>query len=327
MIITRTPLRITLGGGGTDLPSYYERFGGFVVSAAIDHYIHLAINRTFTEDYFLKYSALERVGSVEEIKHPIFREALTLHPVGPAVEIASFAGIPAGTGLGSSGTFTVGLLKTLYAFKREHVTAADLAEEACHIEIDRLQNPVGKQDQYIAAHGGIQCLEFLPGGQSRVFPLAISTETLYDLEERMLMFFTGYSRDSTAVLKDQKERSEAGDAAMLDGLHMVKKLGQASKEALEAGDTVAYANLMHEHWLYKRERSRGISSPEIDRLYEVGLRHGAIGGKLVGAGAGGFLIFYTEDVVALRTAMLREGLTELRFRFDHDGSVVVVRSG
>jgi D-glycero-alpha-D-manno-heptose-7-phosphate kinase len=264
---------------------------------------------------------------VEEIQHPIFREALTLHPVGPAVEIASFAGIPAGTGLGSSGAFTVGLLKTLYAFNREHVTAADLAEEACHIEIDRLRYPVGKQDQYIAAHGGIQCLEFLPDGRTKVFPLAISTETMHDLEERMLMFFTGYSRHSTEVLRDQKERSEAGDAAMLDGLHMVKKLGQESKEALESGDTIAYAKLMHEHWLYKRERSPGISSPEIDRLYEVGLRHGAIGGKLVGAGAGGFLIFYTEDVIALRTAMLAEGLPEQRFRFDHDGSVVVVRSG
>jgi D-glycero-alpha-D-manno-heptose-7-phosphate kinase len=327
MIITRTPLRITLGGGGTDLPSYYERFGGFVISAAIDQYIHIAINRTFTDDYFLKYSALERVREVSEIEHPIFREALLAHPVGPAVEIASFAGIPAGTGLGSSGTFTVGLLKTLYAFKREHVAAGDLAEEACDIEIERLKQPVGKQDQYIAAHGGLQCLEFRAGGDVAVSPLSIATDTLHELEEHLLMFFTGYSRESTSVLRDQKDRSEAGDRAMLEGLHMVKKLGEETRDALESGDTVGYAKLMHEHWLYKRERSRNISSPEIDRLYDLGIRNGAVGGKLVGAGAGGFLLFYAEDVRPLRATMLAEGLTELRFRFDHDGSVVVARSG
>ena len=185
MIITRAPLRVTLGGGGTDLPPYYERFGGIVISAAIEHYIHIAINPTFTDDYFLKYSAVERVKSVEEIKHPIFREALTRHPVGPAVEIASFAGIPAGTGLGSSGTFAVGLPKTLHTFKREHGTASELAEVACHIEIDRLCQR-GKQDQYIAAFGGVQCLEFEHDGTVRVLPLAISTETIHDLEERML---------------------------------------------------------------------------------------------------------------------------------------------
>jgi D-glycero-alpha-D-manno-heptose-7-phosphate kinase len=325
MIITRTPLRITLGGGGTDLPSYYEKFGGFVISAAVDRYIYLAINRTFVDDYIIKYSETERVRNLHDIQHPIFREALKLHPVGPAIELVSLADIPAGTGLGSSGAFTVGLLRTLYAFKREHVTASDLAEEACHIEIERLRQPVGKQDQYIAAYGGLQCFDFRPGGETRVTPLAISTETLHDLEEHMLMFFTGYSREATAVLTDQKERSEAGDASMLDGLHMVKKLGEASREALEAGDTAGYASLMHEHWMYKRERTRGISTLEIDRFYEVAIRNGALGGKLVGAGAGGFLLFYAQDASVLRAAISSEGLKEVRFRFDHDGSAVMAR--
>ena len=325
MIITRTPLRITLGGGGTDLPSYYERHGGYVLSAAIDKYVYIGINRTFTDDYFIKYSALERVRQVDEIDHPIVREVLRLHPVGPAIELVSLADIPAGTGLGSSGTFTVGLLRALYAFKREHITAGALAEEACHVEIDRLDQPVGKQDQYIAAFGGLTCLEFGHSGRVQVSPLAISNETLHDLEEHLVMFFTGYSREASAVLRDQKQRSEAGDARMFDSLHTVKKLGLATKEALEAGDTERFAALMHEHWLHKKERSQGISSPEINAWYDVGMANGAMGGKLVGAGAGGFLLFYARDRVRLRDAMTAEGLTELRFTFDHDGSTVMCR--
>lgn len=325
MIITRTPLRITLGGGGTDLPSYYERHGGYVISAAIDKYVYIGINRTFTDDYFIKYSALERVRQVEDIAHPIVREAMRLHPVGPALELVSLADIPAGTGLGSSGTFTVGLLRALYAFKREHVTAGALAEEACHIEIDRLNQPAGKQDQYIAAFGGLSCLDIAHSGRVQVSPLAISNPTLHDLEEHLVMFFTGYSRQSAEVLRDQKHRSDAGDERMFDSLHMVKKLGMATKEALEAGDTARFAALMHEHWLHKKERSRGITSPQIDRWYDLGLENGATGGKLVGAGAGGFLLFYTTDRVRLRDAMVAEGLAELRFSFDHDGSTVMSR--
>ena len=325
MIITRTPLRITLGGGGTDLPSYFERYGGYVISAAIDKYVYIGINRTFTDDYFIKYSALERIRDVAEIAHPIVREALRLHGVGPYLELVSLADIPAGTGLGSSGTFTVGLLRTLYAFKREHITAGALAEEACHIEMNLLSQPVGKQDQYIAAFGGLTCFEFRHSGKVQVSPLAISNETLHDLEEHLVMFFTGYSRQSSEVLHDQKQRSEAGDDEMFASLHMVKKLGMATKEALEAGDTARFAALMHEHWLHKRERSKGISSPQIDRWYELGMENGAQGGKLVGAGAGGFLLFYTTERARLRDAMAGEGLSELRFSFDHDGSTVMSR--
>ena len=296
-----------------------------VVSAAITKYVYIGINRTFTPDYVLKYSELERVTDVSDIRHAILREALTLHQVGPSIEIVSLADIPGGTGLGSSGTFAVGLLRALYALKREHVTAHALAEEACHIEIDRLARAVGKQDQYVAAFGGLTCFEFTPNDEVRVSPLRISNQTLHDLEERLLLFFTGYARSAEAMLEDQKAKSEQGDRAMLDNLHDVARLGCRVREALEDGDTRGFAAIMHEHWLTKRSRSGGMSSDDIDRWYALGLANGALGGKLVGAGAGGFLMFYADDPPSLREAMTQEGLGELRFSFDHDGSTVIVR--
>jgi D-glycero-alpha-D-manno-heptose-7-phosphate kinase len=325
MIIVRTPMRIALGGGGTDLPSYYQQHGGFVLSAAINKYIYIGINRTFTDDYLLKYSQLERVKTVDEIQHRLIREVLRRHPVGPALEVVSLADIPSGTGLGSSGSFTVGLLRAVYAFKREHVTAGALAEEACHIEIDLLQSGVGKQDQYVAAYGGIITMEFAPDGAVRVSPLSLSNATLHDLEERLLMFFTGYSRDASTILAHQNQQSRQKDAAMLENLHFTKQLGLRIREALEQGDVRAFAAMMHEHWEWKRRRSPEVSNPRIDRWYEVGVKNGALGGKLVGAGGGGFLLFYADNPQALRLAMAAEGLTEVRFFFDHDGSVVSVR--
>jgi D-glycero-alpha-D-manno-heptose-7-phosphate kinase len=325
MIITRTPLRISIGGGGTDLPSYYERRGGFLISAAINRYIYIAINDTFTGDYVIKYSALERAERVDDISHPLVREALRLHPIGEAKEIVSIADIPAGTGLGSSGAFTVGLLRALHAYKREHVTAGALAEEACHIEIDILHEPVGKQDQYIAAYGGLSCFEIDPDGKVRVSPVAISTDTLRDLEEHLLLFFTGYSRRAGEVLSDQHKRSQEGDEAMLSRLAETEAIGRRIGAALEEGDTTAYGNLMHEHWLAKRDRSPHMSNSDIDRWYQAGIDNGAVGGKLVGAGAGGFLMFYAKDAARLRETMSAEGLTEVRFFFDHDGSTVMTR--
>jgi D-glycero-alpha-D-manno-heptose-7-phosphate kinase len=325
VIITRTPLRISLGGGGTDLPSYYERFGGTVISAAITKYIYITINRTFTDDYFLKYSALERVATAEEIDHPIVREALLLHPIGPAIELVSLADIPSGTGLGSSGAFTVGLLRAIYAFRREHVTAAALAEGACQIEIDRLRRPVGKQDQYIASFGGLTCFDFEPDGRVHVSPLMISTETLHDLESHLVMFFTGYSRGAEEVLADQRNRSEEGEEEMLDNLRYIKGIGRQVKKALENGDTLRFAALMNDHWEHKKGRSVGMSNDRIDSWYELAMANGAVGGKLVGAGAGGFLMFYARDVDRLRRAMAGAGLAEVRFSFDHDGSTVVIR--
>jgi D-glycero-alpha-D-manno-heptose-7-phosphate kinase len=325
LLITRTPLRISLGGGGTDLPSYYKQFGGIVISAAINKYVYIAINRTYAEDYLLKYSELERVKNVADIKHSIIRQALTMHPVGPYLEIVSVADIPAGTGLGSSGTFTVGLLKALYAFKREHVMTGTLAEEACAIEIDHLARAVGKQDQYIAAFGGLTCLEFCQDGEVRVSPLRINNQTLHDLEEHLLLFFTGYSRNAESMLEDQKAKSEKGDSAMLENLHAIAEIGRKVREVLEDGDTHGFAALMHEHWERKRGRTAGMSTSNIDRWYAAGRENGALGGKLVGAGAGGFLMFYASDPTAVRQAMAQEGLTELRFTFDHDGSTVLVR--
>lgn len=325
MLITRTPLRISLGGGGTDLPSYYARYSGHVVAAAIDKYVYIGINRTFSGDYIIKYSETERVRDVADIRHPIVREALALHPVGPALEIVSLADIPAGTGLGSSGTFTVGLLRALYAYKREHVSAGALAEEACRIEIELLRRPGGKQDQYVAAFGGLVCLDIEPDGRVHVSPLVLSQTTLHDLEEHLLLFFTGYARDADAMLTDQKQRTEGEDPRMLENLHAIARIGRQVRDALEAGDTRAFADLMHQHWEIKRGRSVGMSTTDIDRWYRRARSSGALGGKLVGAGAGGFLLFYTEEPGRLRQVMAEEGLTEVRFAFDHDGSTVIVR--
>lgn len=325
MIITRTPLRITLGGGGTDLPSYYGRFGGLVVSAAISRYIYISINRTFTPGYFLKYSDIEYPQKIDDIEHPLIREALRMHEIEPGIELVSVADIPAGTGLGSSGTFTVGLLRAIHAFKRNHATAGNLADEACRIEIDTLGRPVGKQDQYIAAYGGLTAFEFQQDHSVRVTPAMVSTDTLHDLDEHLLLFFTGYSRAADRVLEEQRDRSERGDGQMIDNLHRVKELGRASLEALERGDTGAFASLMHEHWLNKKKRSASMSNTNVDHWYDVAMENGALGGKLVGAGAGGFLLFYAKDQDALRTAMAKEELPEVRFNFDLDGSTLLVR--
>ncbi len=242
-----------------------------MLSAAIDKYIFIGINRTFTNDYTIKYSAMERVPTIDDIRHPIVREVLAKHKLPPAVEIVSLADIPAGTGLASSGTFTVGLLRAIYALRREHIPAADFAEEACHIEMNLLGQPIGKQDQYIASFGGLTCLEFASDGRVTTSPLAVTETTLHDLQEHLLMFFTGYSREATEVLADQKRRSEQRDSAMLDNLDQIKSLGLSIKEALERGHTRRFGELMHEHWLKKRERSEGMSNPNIDRWYNAGI--------------------------------------------------------
>jgi D-glycero-alpha-D-manno-heptose-7-phosphate kinase len=326
LIITRTPLRITLGGGGTDLPSYYERFGGSLIAAAINKYIFVSLNRTFTPGYLLKYSEMELVDKIDQIEHAIIRKVLQAHELEPALELVSVADIPTGTGLGSSGTFTVGLLRAVYAQRREHVASADLAEEACSIEIDVLGRAVGKQDQYIAAFGGLTCFDFEKDGSVQVSPLRLSSETMHDLEEHLLMFFTRFSRNAEGVLHDQKTRSESDDSAKLENLHVVKRLGIESRPALERGDTGGFAELMLEHWEYKKSRSDGMSNGDIDRWYQAAMDSGAIGGKLVGAGGGGFLLFYTRNPSDLRRAMTEEGLEELRFAFDHDGSTVLART-
>jgi len=326
MIITRSPLRITLGGGGTDLPSYYREHEGFLIAAAIDRYVYITVHTTFFDELIVKYSQLEHVKRAHELKHPIIREALNLVGLdGSYLEITSMADIPAGTGLGSSGSFTTALLKALHAHKRNLIHPADLAEQACHIEIDRLQEPIGKQDQYIAAFGGLTCFRFMRDGKVTAWPLAVSEETLANLEDNLMMFFTGSSRPASAILKEQNDRTKQSDAEMVQNLHTVKELGLRSKEALESGDLRRFGELMNEHWNYKKRRSGAMSSGTIDEHYEHALRHGAIGGKLIGAGGGGFLMFYTEDKKRLRHAMFERGLQEVRFRFDPEGTKVVAQ--
>jgi D-glycero-alpha-D-manno-heptose-7-phosphate kinase len=324
MIITRSPLRISLGGGGTDLPSYYERHGGFLVAAAIDKYVYITVHKTFVPELIIKYSRLERVHAVEEIEHPIIREAMRLLRVPTSgLEITSMADIPAGTGLGSSGSFTTALLRALHALNMSSIPPQALAEQACHIELDLLGEPIGKQDQYIAAHGGLTCFEFFPGGRVETRPLEISRETLYDLEDNLLLFFTGYSRSASEVLKEQDSKSRSGDQEMLDNLHFVKQLGCESKAALESGDLTTFAELMNVHWEHKKKRSRAMSKTAIDEWYRLARDNGAAGGKLIGAGGGGFLMFYAGDNVRLRKAMTRAGLREVRFRFDFGGTAVL----
>ena len=325
MIITRTPLRVSIGGGGTDLPSYYRRFGGSLISAAIDKYVFIGINKTFSPGYQIKYSRFEQAASIAEIHHPIVREALRLHDVPPSLEIISLADIPAGTGLGSSGTFTVGLVRALYALQHKHVTSEDVAREACRIEIDLLNEPVGKQDQYIASYGGMTCFEFLPDDSVKVTPLKLAVETRSDLEENLLLFFTGYSRTASEILGDQVKRTISDEAAVIDNLHYTKELGQRIKTALETGHAEQFGRMMHEHWEVKKRRSGNMSSDIISRWYDVGRNAGAVGGKLVGAGGGGFLMFYTHDRTRLRAAMAVEGLAEVPFRFDYDGSMTIFR--
>jgi D-glycero-alpha-D-manno-heptose-7-phosphate kinase len=324
MIITRSPLRITLGGGGTDLPSYYREHGGFLIAAAIDKYVYVTVMRPFTPGIFLKYSKLEHVDEINEVQHPIIREAIRM--VGfrtPQIEITTLADIPAGTGLGSSGSFTTALVKALHAHRRQLLHPAELAELACEIEIKRLCEPIGKQDQYIAAYGGVTCFTFHPDEKVDAEPLRSSIDTLLNLEDNLLLFFTGFSRSAGDILADQKARTERADADMLANLHDVKELGLRSKRALEKGDTEVFGEIMHEQWLQKKRRSGGMSNAKIDEWYELGKANGAMGGKLVGAGGGGFLMFYVEDHRRLRKAMAKAGLEEVRFRFDFEGTKVL----
>ncbi len=321
MIITRSPLRITLGGGSTDLPSYYRSFGGFVVSAAIDRYIYVCVTRPFIKGIFLKYSEFEKAEAIDEIRHPILREAIRLLDFkSPQLEITTLADIPAGTGLGSSGSFTTALLKALYSHRRRLILPDELARLACHIEVDVLREPSGKQDQYISAYGGITCFEFNQDDSVLAYPLPISMDTLFDLEDNLLLFFTGFSRSAADILTDQDKRSAASDSRMLDNLHEIKALGLQSKECLVAGRTAEFGALMHTHWVNKRARSAGMSNATIDEWYDLGMKNGALGGKLVGAGGGGFLMFYAEDRNRLRHAMSKAGLEEVRFRFDFEGT-------
>lgn len=325
MILTRSPLRISLGGGGTDLASYYERHEGFLIAGAINKYVYVNVTRPFSEGIVLKYSKIENVAKIAEIQNPIIRESLRLFNLKtPQIEISTVADIPSGTGLGSSGSFTTGLLKALHAHKRKPIQTNELAALACDIEINKLNEPIGKQDQYIAAFGGITSFIFKKDGTVVVEPLSVTPETIFQLEDNFLLFYTGQSRKASHILSDQKTKSLAGDTEMMDNLHFIKELGLRSKHALEAGNLEDFALLMNEHWEHKKLRSIGMTNENINKWYEVGIKNGGLGGKVVGAGGGGFLLFYAHDKQKLRKAMKNEGLEELRFGFDFDGTKVIL---
>jgi D-glycero-alpha-D-manno-heptose-7-phosphate kinase len=319
VISTRAPLRISLGGGGTDLPSYYREHGGFLVAGAIDKYVYMLTHAVFQRRYRMKYAEFEEVDAPAEIKHPLLREALLGHWSGPPLEIASLADVPAGTGLGSSGAFTVCVLKALAIAQSRATTPAWLAEAACEIEIDKLGEPVGKQDQYVSAHGGICAYTFHPDDTVTVRPLELSEETLSRLRNNLLLFYTGEARSASNILSDQDTRTKQGDRAMVENLHKIKAIGEESCALLESGDMERYAELMHDHWEAKRARSSGIATERVDTLYTLARRSGVIGGKLVGAGGGGFLLVYARRPDDTRQAMAAAGAQELRFNFEFQG--------
>jgi D-glycero-alpha-D-manno-heptose-7-phosphate kinase len=320
VIFSRAPLRISLGGGGTDLPSYYREHGGFLVSGAIDKYVYMLTHTVFQRRYRMKYSELEEVDEIAQIRHPILRETLLRHWRGSPLEIASVADVPAGTGMGSSGAYVVCLLKGLAHARRTSITAGALAEAACAIEIDVLGEPVGKQDPYVAAHGGICAYTFHPDGAVEVEPLELDPDVLRRLRDQLLLFYTGEARSASKVLADQDARSKAAEEKMLQNLHRTKELGHRGYELLRGGDLDGYAELMHEHWEHKRRRSPGMTDERIDTLYTLARRSGCLGGKLVGAGGGGFLLVYAKHPEDTRHAMAAAGAPELAFDFEFGGA-------
>lgn len=320
MIISRSPLRLSLGGGGTDLPSYYEKHEGFLISAAIDKYIYITLHENFEEEIIIKYSKLEKVKDIDDIKHPIIRESLKLLNFSKiSLEISSMADIPSGTGLGSSGSFTTALLKSLHTYKKNIVSQKLIAEQACKIEIEKLQEPVGKQDQYISAIGGITTFDFKKNGDVIYKPLKINNEVLYSLEDNLILYFTGFSRSASNILIDQDLKSKEDNQEMIDNLHFTKDLGKESMKELLNENLENFASLMHKHWLHKKQRSEGMSNKNINEWYDFAIKCGALGGKLIGAGGGGFLMFYVNDKKKFRELFAKTKLKELRFKFDFDG--------
>jgi D-glycero-alpha-D-manno-heptose-7-phosphate kinase len=327
MILARAPLRIPLGGWGTDLPSYYSQFCGFILSAAINKYVYIYVNRPSADDLLrLKYSKYEETDRVENIVHDLVRPTLKLLRLESGLEIMSAADLPAGTGMGSSGSYLVAVLTALHAFKRERIPIQALAEEACHIEIDLAEHPVGKHDPYMAAFGGITCLDIQQDGKVHLSPLDIGIDVVEELRSSLSLFYTGKTRSSTEVLSEQKRDTEQGNSNVVESLHTTKKIGLEIRDALQKGNLTRFGELLDQHWQNKKRRSNKISDSRLDKLYEVAKQNGALGGKIMGAGGGGFFMFYCPNgqKARLREAMKSQGLREMAFDFDYEGAKVLV---
>jgi D-glycero-alpha-D-manno-heptose-7-phosphate kinase len=326
MILSRAPFRITLGGGGTDLPSYYTQFGGFILAAAINKYLYIYVNRPAADNFIrVKYSKYEQVTSPDEVQHDLVRPALKELDLNGSLEITSMADIPAGTGMGSSSVYLVALLSALYELKREKIPTQAMAEQACYIEMDLAGHPVGKQDHYLAAFGGITCLDVQKDGHVHVSPLDISITTAEEFRNNVLLFYTGVNRTSSMILEVQKQATQQGNAEMIDNLHRTKEMGYRVKEILEKGDLERFGFLLNEHWQNKKHRSESISNARFDSWYETAKENGAVGGKIMGAGGGGFFMFYVPNhrKSGLRKAMSACGLREMPYDFDFEGAKVV----
>ena len=325
MIITRTPFRITLGGGGTDLRSYYEKHGGFIFSAGLDKYMFVDCNRPAVDDLIrVKYTKSETVETVDELQHDIAREVLRYTGIENNIEISSLADIPAGTGLGSSSCYAVGLLHAIHTLKRDAVTPARLAEEDYHIEAEILRRPIGKQDPYLAAFGGMTVLDIAQDGAVKVRAARVSRELADELNRNLLLFFTGTARSSDPILQEQEQGVREDRKQIVDSMHSIKELGHRILEAVEAGNPDAIGARFHEHWQYKKRISSQMTNPDFDRIYEIAMQSGALGGKISGAGGGGFFTFYVPDrQKEFRLKMRELNLKEMRYRFDLEGTRVL----
>jgi D-glycero-alpha-D-manno-heptose-7-phosphate kinase len=325
MIVSRAPVRFSLGGGGTDLPSYSRNHGGFVVAAAVDKFVFVCVARRFQDTIRVAYSESEIVDSVDKLKHRIFREALRMSGIERGIELHSLADVPANTGLGSSSSFTVALVNGLHAYKREFVPIEQLAREACRLEIDILKEPIGKQDQYIAAYGGISAMTFHPDGSVDVERLPLRDDVIDELESNLIIYYSGVERAAATVLSEQAKTITANRDHAVERMHRIKALGYETKRILTLGKTDTYGEMLHEHWTNKRALASNMADSTIDEHYDAARKAGAIGGKLMGAGGGGFFMFYVRAVDRRRVqeTLAARGLRPMRFRFDFDGARIM----
>tara|TARA_B100000131_G_C18101433_1_gene606182 strand:- start:1221 stop:2210 length:990 start_codon:yes stop_codon:yes gene_type:complete len=325
MIVSRTPFRITLGGGGTDLPSYYEKFGGFIFSFCLSKYMYVCVNEPSADDLIrLKYSKSEIVKSPKELDHDIAKACLERVGINSKIEIASLSDIPAGSGLGSSSTYTVGLLNALYTMKGEHKNLEFLANEACIIEMDILNKPMGKQDQYLAALGGFVVMDIDKNGKVKSKKISIEKSILNDLNRNLLIFFTGQQRKNNKILKAQDDSTKKNKQQVIDSLHYIKESGYKILEIIQSGNIDDLGIMFKEHWEMKKKLSSGVTNSEIDSIYNIAMDNSALGGKISGAGGGGFFTFYcNKNHSKLRKAMADIGLKELDYSFDFDGSKII----